>query len=230
MTQFSMGPGVVPVRPPRWAVQLLGIWVLRLLLAVVFVGLAWSTVRHPGQFIQAVRGLDRTWDAWQELAANVLAWLAVLASVPLVVGSWRLARLMCRLFMTGVFVAAAVPKIVQPAEFAYAVHRYDLLPESLVNLVAIVLPWTELIAAVALLVVPRMRDAAALILAGLLVVFVTAMTITLARGLELSCGCFTVDPDADPLGFRTVLRDAGLLLPALVTLVAALGPRARPAR
>lgn len=50
-----------------------------------------------------------------------------------------------RLILGGVFVFASFDKILHPASFAEAVYRYQILPDGLINLTAIVLPWLELI-------------------------------------------------------------------------------------
>ena len=50
-----------------------------------------------------------------------------------------------------VFLAAARPKIADPAAFPPQVHHYRLTPFGLENLLAITLPWVELMAALAIL-------------------------------------------------------------------------------
>ena len=52
---------------------------------------------------------------------------------------------------------------------------------------------------------------------GLTIAFMTAIAITLARGLNPSCGCFHVDPDAGKMTWLTFLRDASFLIPGLVS-------------
>lgn len=122
--------------------------------------------------------------------------------------------LLCRLLLAAVFLVAAVPKILAPHEFALAVFRYQLVPYPLVNLMGIYLPWLEFVAGLAILT-PRFREAAAAILLGLLAIFTTAITINLVRGIDVSCGCFTVDPDAGPLNWWEVVRDVALMAAAL---------------
>lgn len=97
-------------------------------------------------------------------------------------------RWLVRLFLGGVFVVAGVLKALDPARFADDVARYGLLPDALVNGVALALPWVELLAG-ALLIVGVWRQAAALVIAVLNAVFLVAVSVALARGLEV-CGCF----------------------------------------
>ena len=116
-----------------------------------------------------------------------------------------------RLVLAGVFLAAAVPKLVHPGDFALSVFRYQLAPHGWVNLIAVLLPALELCSALALLFVPRFRDAALCVLAGMLSLFTAAMLINIMRGIDISCGCFSQDASAGALGWWNVLRNAALL-------------------
>jgi len=133
----------------------------------------------------------------------------------------------CRLSLCGIFVAASVPKILAPHDFAVAVFRYQMLPYPLVNLLAIFLPWIELVAALALLT-PAYKDAAAFILLGLLVVFTAAIATDLVRGINISCGCFSVSAEAGRIGWLEVLRDLAFM--ALAVLTWKFPPRLAPAK
>ncbi len=129
----------------------------------------------------------------------------------------RRAVILSRVFLAAVFVFAAVPKILAPHEFALAVFRYQILPYSLVNGMALFLPWIELVAAVAILF-PRFGGGAALVIAGMLAVFSVAISVDLARGIDISCGCFSVDPNAGRIGWWEVVRDLALMAVAGLVL------------
>ena len=122
----------------------------------------------------------------------------------------KLAVIICRLALAAIFLLASIPKIIAPQEFALAIFRYQLLPDAAINLMAIFLPWVELVAAIAILL-PSTSDGAAALLFGLLAVFTAAIAINLIRGIDISCGCFTLDPDAGPIGWWEVARDVGFL-------------------
>ena len=139
----------------------------------------------------------------------------------------KAAIVICRMLLAAIFLMASVPKIIAPHEFAIAVFRYQLLPDSAINLMAIFLPWIELVAAVAVLI-PRASAAAAAILLALLAVFTAAIAIDLVRGIDISCGCFTLAADAGPIGWWEVVRDVGFL--ALAGFVLWAGLRPEPAR
>jgi uncharacterized membrane protein YphA (DoxX/SURF4 family) len=88
------------------------------------------------------------------------------------------------------FIYASFHKIISPADFAKIVYGYDLFPEIFINLIAIVIPFLELVAGFALIVgfYPR---SAAIIINALLLAFITMLAINLIRGHEFDCGCFS---------------------------------------
>jgi len=109
-----------------------------------------------------------------------------------------------RLYIGGIFVYASIYKINYPAEFAETIASYQITPYFAVNLMAVVLPWIELISGVLLILGIRTRSAAAILLA-LLALFTLAIAITLARGVPIGCGCFhTIE---DPISWKTLVRD-----------------------
>ena len=103
--------------------------------------------------------------------------------------------LMCRLILGGVFIYASVDKILHPAAFAEAVYNYKILPDALVNLTAIILPWLELILGV-FLILGLWLPGAALLSNLLLLTFFGALVFNLARGLDIHCGCFSTSQEA----------------------------------
>jgi putative oxidoreductase len=87
------------------------------------------------------------------------------------------------------FIYASFHKIVFPADFAKIVYGYDLFPEISINLIAIVIPFLELVIGLALIIGIYPRSAA-IIISGLLLAFIAASAINLIRGHEFNCGCF----------------------------------------
>jgi putative oxidoreductase len=86
------------------------------------------------------------------------------------------------------FIYAAQSKILNTAEFGQAIRAYDIIPDSLSTLPAIILPWVELYCGI-LLVAGLYTRSSATIAAGLLIVFTINILIALLRGLEIDCGC-----------------------------------------
>jgi putative oxidoreductase len=116
-----------------------------------------------------------------------------------------------------VFIVAAVPKIVDPPGFAHEVANYQILPRAAVNAVALVLPWVEMLAGVALLAGFARRSAAVLTL-GLLAVFLAGLTVNLARNHPVDCGCFSTKeapktPEERLSAMKlAILRDVGFVV------------------
>ena len=88
------------------------------------------------------------------------------------------------------FIYASLHKILAPADFAKIIYGYNLFPEIFINLIAIIIPFLELVTGFALIIgfYPR---SAAITLNGLLLACIVALTINLIRGHEFDCGCFS---------------------------------------
>jgi putative oxidoreductase len=127
--------------------------------------------------------------------------------------------LAARLYLGVIFLLACWHKLLQPAAFALDIATYQILPLGLVNLLAIVLPWVELAAGLMLLLGLRTR-AAALLVAGMMIMFTVAIATAVAKGLDMSCGCFASQGAAeDPISWRTILRDTSWLLLAIYVFI-----------
>jgi putative oxidoreductase len=96
---------------------------------------------------------------------------------------------LARLTLAGIFLFAAVPKILDPVGFAMDISNYQVLPQFLVNVTAIVLPWIEAFAALALLSGFAM-DGAILLITIQLVAFIGMLAQAWFRDLDIDCGCF----------------------------------------
>ncbi len=99
--------------------------------------------------------------------------------------------LLFRVVLGVVFIAAALPKIADPLGFANAIANYHIVPMALINLLAITLPWIEIVVGAALVLGLSSR-ANLLTVFALLIIFIVAISITMSRGLDISCGCFSV--------------------------------------
>jgi uncharacterized membrane protein YphA (DoxX/SURF4 family) len=125
--------------------------------------------------------------------------------------------LVLRLVLGIVFLVAAADKVANAEAFARSIANYRLLPVEVVNLVALVLPWLELLVGLMLVVGLRVR-AAAVIASGLLLVFTVALVSALVRGLDIHCGCFS-QTAAERIGWGRVIEDVLLLAAAVVLVV-----------
>jgi uncharacterized membrane protein YphA (DoxX/SURF4 family) len=116
-----------------------------------------------------------------------------------------------------IFVVAALPKIADPPSFAHMIYNYKLLPWSVINLAALVMPWIELLCGLAL-ILGIWKETATAIIAAMLLMFIAAISINLARGNAIDCGCFDVTAAGKSIEERladmrlVILRDLGMLL------------------
>lgn len=126
--------------------------------------------------------------------------------------------LLLRLALGLVFLAACASKLLHPEAFAEVVINYHILPGFLVVPAALVLPWLELLCGLALLG-GILSPGAALLTTGMMLVFLGAESSALWRGLDIACGCFSVDPEARGGLTLSILRDVGLLTLSLTVLL-----------
>jgi uncharacterized membrane protein YphA (DoxX/SURF4 family) len=116
-----------------------------------------------------------------------------------------------------IFVAAALPKIVDPPSFAHMIYNYKLIPFALIKPMALVMPWIELLCGLAL-ILGIWKGTARTIIAALLLTFIVAISINLLRGNAIDCGCFDVSAAGKTAAERladmrlVILRDIGMLL------------------
>jgi len=110
-----------------------------------------------------------------------------------------------RIILAVVFIYASIDKIMHPHDFAKAVFNYQILPDYLINITAIFLPWLELILGICLLVNFWMNGAS-LTAFLLMLVFMAAISFNLMRGLDVGCGCFSSTTE-EGMTALTLLRD-----------------------
>ena len=122
------------------------------------------------------------------------------------------------LILGAIFLMSAVPKLAAPRQFASDVQQYGILPRPLASAFGYALPYAEL-AAAALLLTGFYTDWAALGVAVMLVMFMIAVGVAMARKLNLTCSCFGL-LYRERVGWSTQIRDGILLALALFILVA----------
>ena len=116
-----------------------------------------------------------------------------------------------------IFIIAALPKIADPPSFAHMIYNYRLVPSPLINISALVMPWVELLAGLAL-ILGVWKAAARTVVAIMLAVFIVAISINLFRDNAIDCGCFNVADRGKTHEQRIfdmkvdVFRDFGMLL------------------
>ena len=121
--------------------------------------------------------------------------------------------LVCKIFLGVVFIWASWNKIIDPEGFARSVINYRILPPVGVNLLAITLPWLELVCGT-LLFLGLFTGGTILIIIFMITTFLVALSSVLIRGIDISCGCFSSN-GIHKVNILYLLRDTALLVFAL---------------
>lgn len=134
--------------------------------------------------------------------------------------SWL--TLIARIGLACIFLYAAHDKFLYPGDFAINVVAYKILPSSLVNITAVILPSLEIVLGIALLIglFPR---GTSLIVGVLMLIFMAAFALAMIKGVNLAdCGCFStthpIDDSAKGSNYTSmlILRDLGYLALAIL--------------
>ncbi|MEI7701899.1 MAG: MauE/DoxX family redox-associated membrane protein [Planctomycetia bacterium] len=123
-----------------------------------------------------------------------------------------------------ILIRSAVRHLENSYAFLASIYSYDLVSRDIGVVMAVVLPATQLTLGLMLMFFQDMRRFALLFSAGLFGVFVTAQIVTLARGLNIDCGCFGSEMK-NPIGWKSICLTAGLFI---VSVVAGLQARIQP--
>ena len=129
-----------------------------------------------------------------------------------------LVLLLARLILAGVFVVSAGAKLLDRSGSRAAVQDFGV-PATLSGVVAAGLPVAELLCAGLLMSTDPGASAGAALSALLLASFTVAIVVNLLRGRRPDCHCFGQLSSA-PTGWPSVVRNGGLLVLALLPLIA----------
>ena len=100
-----------------------------------------------------------------------------------------LALFVLRLVLGCVLLWSGVAKIRAPQDFLAVVYQYEVFGPRSGLVVAIILPWLEVVSAV-LLLSGITVEAALIVAATLMAVFMGIIAMVLRKGLDVRCGCF----------------------------------------
>lgn len=139
-----------------------------------------------------------------------------------------------RLLLAGLFLYAAWPKLLDPADFARSITNYKVsLPvigQNYVYLTAMFLPALEAVAAICLFL-PKLKRGAALVFVFLLTLFTVLIFQAVMRGLNIDCGCFGNSAAAAALatkvGWSKIFENLGWLAMAIFIYMRACPPKPR---
>ena len=111
------------------------------------------------------------------------------------------------------FLASALPKIRQPYDFLSSVYGFELVGPKLGMVVAMTLPWMELLVGICL-VGGIFVSGALLVSAAMGAMFAFVLASALYRGLDISCGCFSTSTGGK-ISYVTLIRAVVILLASL---------------
>ncbi|MHC4744521.1 MAG: MauE/DoxX family redox-associated membrane protein [Planctomycetota bacterium] len=125
------------------------------------------------------------------------------------------------------FLWSSLPKIRQPYDFLSDVYNYELVGPKLGLMVAMVLPWLELLVGICL-IGGIFVGGALLLSVAMAGVFTFAVASALYRGLDISCGCFSTSSDGT-ISYATLIRTCIMLLFSAAAYISAVFLRPHPA-
>ncbi len=106
---------------------------------------------------------------------------------------------------------ASIYKINDPGAFAKSILYYHLVPGDLINLMALILPWIELLCGLAL-ILGLFYHGAVVLVNVMMVTFIFALTAAIARGIDIECGCFKAAKASTDAAWEALVLDLVLIL------------------
>ncbi len=126
----------------------------------------------------------------------------------------KLVFLGLRVFLGGLFLYAGLVKSTASAQFALALVPFTFIPAAWLGWLSLLLPVSEILSGLLVLLPPTRRLGALLIL-GLCAIFISALGWALANGIIISCACFGQDETPSAAKMVTALvRDVFIALAA----------------
>jgi putative oxidoreductase len=102
------------------------------------------------------------------------------------------------------------------SSFAQSIENYRILPIYLVNIVAIIVPWLEVIAGAFLLLGIYIKENSVIILL-LLSIFTLGVLSAILRNLDIDCGCQGTS-SGQKVGLLKILENISLLVVAILSI------------
>ncbi len=118
-------------------------------------------------------------------------------------------KIIARIMVGLVFLIFGLEKIPVPNVFAGEIMNYGFFPLFSVNLIAIFLPWVEVLVGIFVLLGIRLQSAATF--SGILMIlFIISVGIAMAKGLDISCGCSS--SHNIKVGWQKIFENLGYLI------------------
>jgi putative oxidoreductase len=115
-----------------------------------------------------------------------------------------------RLILGTIFLIAGLAKIADPVRFLLTLRAFELLPQTADRFFAVYLPWLEFVLGL-FLILGILHRTSSLLLAGVNLIFTSAILSVMIRGKVIDCGCFGLLADVlklpDSADIKAVIRD-----------------------
>ena len=109
-----------------------------------------------------------------------------------------------RIILGAVFLWASFGKIMEPSDFARSISNYHIVPFGIENIIALILPWLELLIGMGL-ILGIMVDGSVQISAILLIMFILMIGQAMLRGFNIECGCGL--KEGEMIGLNKILEN-----------------------
>lgn len=121
-----------------------------------------------------------------------------------------------------IFISASLDKIVDPSSFSKSISNYEITPYWINNLLALFLPWVELICGILMFVglyyffknKSKLIDIPNNIIILMLLWFIFILSVAVYRNLDIDCGCGISDNNLTP--FERLIEDIYLLITSII--------------
>ena len=109
-----------------------------------------------------------------------------------------------RIILGADFLWASFGKILEPGDFARSISNYHIVPFGIENIIALILPWLELLIGMGL-ILGIMVDGSVQISAILLIMFILMIGQAMLRGFNIECGCGL--KEGEMIGLNKILEN-----------------------
>ena len=120
-----------------------------------------------------------------------------------------------RIILGAVFLWASFGKILEPGDFARSISNYHIVPFGIENIIALILPWLELLIGMGL-ILGIMVDGSVQISAILLIMFILMIGQAILRGFNIECGCGL--KEGEMIGLNKILENIVFLGGAYIVM------------
>ena len=120
-----------------------------------------------------------------------------------------------RIILGAVFLWASFGKILEPGDFARSISNYHIVPFGIENIVALILPWLELLIGMGL-ILGIMVDGSVQISAILLIMFILMICQAILRGFNIECVCGL--KEGEMIGLNKILENIVFLGGAYIVM------------